>query len=245
MNLIQERTPMRRVGLLCLILSWPLLQGAFAQTQAAPTTVTAPAASFNVNLGESSVALGGPWKFHTGDDLAWAQAAFDDSAWGSLDLTPPPGPGDANIGDSDDIPGWTASGYPGYSGYAWYRLRVNVQGAGRRLSLMMPDHADDAYQVFVNGKEIGSFGTFTDHHVTAYLTVPEQFRLPKGIRNGTITIAIRTWMDSATRFNSPDAGGLHGPPILGYASLIGALNQLDYDEIAHQFVIPSVEWLIL
>jgi hypothetical protein len=236
---------MRRVGLLCLILPWTLLPCAFSQTQPAPAAVTAPAASFSVNLGESSVALDGPWKFHTGDDMAWSQVGFDDSTWRTMDLTPPPGSADETIGDSGDIPGWTASGYPGYSGYAWYRLKVNVQGAGRRLAIKMPEDADDAYQVFVNGKEIGSFGKFTDRHVTAYSTLPEQFRLPKGVRNGTITIAIRTWMDSATPFNGPDAGGLHGPPILGYASLIGALTQLDYDELARQFASSYIEWLIL
>jgi hypothetical protein len=236
---------MRRVGLLCLILPWTLLPCAFSQTQPVPTAVTVPAVSFSVNLGESSVALDGPWKFHTGDDMAWSQVGFDDSTWRTMDLTPPPGSADETIGDSGDIPGWTASGYPGYSGYAWYRLKVNVQGAGRRLAIKMPEDADDAYQVFVNGKEIGSFGKFTDRHVTAYSTLPEQFRLPKGVRNGTITIAIRTWMDSATPFNGPDAGGLHGPPILGYASLIGALTQLDYDELARQFASSYIEWLIL
>jgi hypothetical protein len=236
---------MRRVGLLCLILLGALLPCAVAQTQAAPTAVTAPAAAFSVKLGESSVALDGPWKFRTGDDLAWSQTGFDDSNWGTMDLTPPPGSADETIGDSGDLPGWTASGYPDYSGYAWYRLKVNVQGASRRLAIKMPDQADDAYQVFVNGKQVGSFGKFTDHHVTAYSTLPEEFRLPKGINNGTITIAIRTWMDSATPFSSPDAGGLHGPPILGYASLIGALTQLDYDETAHQFVSSFIEWLIL
>jgi hypothetical protein len=162
-----------------------------------------------------------------------------------MDLTPPPGSADETIGDSGDLPGWTASGYPDYSGYAWYRLKVNVQGAGRRLALKMPDQADDAYEVFVDGKQIGAFGKFTDHHVTAYSTLPEEFRLPKGVRNGTITIAIRTWMDHATPFSSPDAGGLHGPPILGYASLIGALTQLDYDETARQFISSFIEWLIL
>ena len=236
---------MRRAGLLFLILLWNLPYAASAQSHAAPAAVTAPAAPFSINLGESSVALDGPWKFHIGDDMAWSQAGFDDSRWGTMDLTPPPGSADETIGDSGDLPGWTDLGYPNYSGYAWYRLRVNVQGASRRLALKMPDQADDAYQVFVDGKQIGSFGKFTDHHVTAYSTLPEDFRLPKGVGNGTITIAIRTWMDSATPFSSPDAGGLHGPPILGYASLIGALTQLDYDETAHQFVSSFIEWLIL
>jgi len=234
---------MRRAGLLFLILPWALLPTSFAQTPAA--TPAAAAGPYSVNLGESSVALDGPWKFHTGDDPGWSNPALDDSKWGSMDLTPPPGSADETIGDSGDLPGWTASGYPDYSGYAWYRLKVNVQGAGRRLALKMPDQADDAYEVFVDGKQIGAFGKFTDHHVTAYSTLPEEFRLPKGVRNGTITIAIRTWMDHATPFSSPDAGGLHGPPILGYASLIGALTQLDYDETARQFISSFIEWLIL
>ena len=49
-------------------------------------------------LGNSSVALTGPWKFHTGDNMAWAQPGFDDSAWGTMDLTPLPGSVDPNSG---------------------------------------------------------------------------------------------------------------------------------------------------
>jgi hypothetical protein len=236
---------MRRVGLLCLILPWALLPCAFAQTPAAPTTAAAPAAPFSVKLGESSVELDGPWKFHTGDDAAWSAPGFDDSNWGAMDLTPPPGSADDTLGTSGEIPGWTASGYPDYSGFAWYRLKVNVQGANRRLAIKMPDGVDDAYQVFVNGKRIGSFGSFSAHHVTAYSTLPEEFRLPKGVGDGTITIAIRIWMDSATPFNSPDAGGLHGPPVLGYASVIGALTELDYDDTAHYIGSGFVESVIL
>jgi hypothetical protein len=52
-------------------------------------------------------------------------------------------------------------------------------------------------------------------------------------------------MDSATPFNSPDAGGLHGPPVLGYASVIGALVRLDYDDIAHDLGAGFLEMLIL
>jgi len=242
---------MRRAGLLSLILLYALLQTGFCQTprpsaaQTSPINAGVPAEPFSVKLGESSVELDGPWKFHIGDDPAWSSSAFDDSSWGTMNLTPPPGSADETLGTSGEIPGWTASGYPDYSGYAWYRLKVDVQGANRRLAIKMPDGADDAYQVFVNGKLIGSFGSFSAHHVTAYSTLPEQFRLPKDIGDGTITIAIRMWMDSATPFNSPDAGGLHGPPVLGYASVIGALTELDYDDTAHYIGSAVVESLIL
>ena len=255
---------MRRAGLTLLMMLWTVTPGANAGTTSTPgvsvhstpaTTVSAPAAPtlspkpvpppIQVTLGESSIELTGPWKFHTGDNMEWAQTDFDDSAWGKMDLTPPPGSADETLGVSGYLPGWTDLGYPGYSGYAWYRLKVNVQGVNRRLALKMPDQADDAYQVFVNGQQIGSFGKFSAHHVTAYSTLPEEFSLPEGAGNGTIIIAIRMWMDSATLFNSPDAGGLHGPPVLGYASLIGALTRLDYDDNAHDLVSGFVELMIL
>ena len=237
---------MRRVGPMLLILLWSVpLYAQAAPSPAQPTSATTSALPVSVKLGESSIELAGLWKFHIGDNMAWSQTGFDDSSWGAMDLTPPPGSADETLGISGDLPGWTALGYPNYSGFAWYRLRVNVEGASRPLALKMPDEADDAYQVFVNGQQIGSFGKFTAHHVTAYSTLPMDFRLPKDVGNGPITIAIRMWMDSATPFNSPDAGGLHGPPVLGYATVMGALTKLDYDDTAHANASGFVESMIL
>jgi len=204
-----------------------------------------PAAAMHVRLGNAAVELFGPWKFHTGDDLRWAQPDFDDSGWATMDMTPPPGTADATLGNSGYIPGWTDRGYAGYSGYAWYRLTVDVQGADDPLAIKMPDNADDAYQVYVNGKRIGTFGRFTAHGVTAYSTLPRAFPLPEDIRSGKVTIAIRMWMDSATPFNSPDAGGLHEPPVLGHASAIAAQIRLGWDEIAHDVGSGFLEMLIL
>jgi hypothetical protein len=109
----------------------------------------------------------------------------------------------------------------------------------------MPDSFDDAYQVFVNGERIGEFGKFTEHRVTAYSGLPTAFRLAKGIRNGEIVFAIRVWMDSATPFNSPDAGGLRQPPELGYASAISEQVRLDWDDIGHLVGSGFVELLFL
>lgn len=230
---------MRRFGLTFVLLLCSLPICVFAESaviQAGKHDVVSAVEAVPVKLGESSAVLVGPWKFQPGDNPAYAQANFDDSDWASMDLTPSPGTAGA---------GWTKLGYPGYSGFAWYRLRVNVQGASHRLALKMPDQADDAYQVFVNGQLIGEFGKFTQSGVIAFPALPEAFTLPKSVGNGTITIAIRMWMDSATRFISPDAGGLHGPPTLGYASLIRNLIRLDYDDIAHFFGSALVEELIL
>jgi hypothetical protein len=190
----------------------------------------------HVKLGESTVELTGPWKFNTGDDPAWAQQDFNDSSWDDMDLTP---------GASGYLPGWTARGYAGHSGYAWYRLRIDVEGANRSLALKMPDSFDDAYQVFVNGQRLGEFGKFTPNGVTAYNSLPTAFRLPKGVRNGEVSIAIRMWMDSATPFNSPDAGGLREAPLLGYASAISTEVRLDWDDYGHQVGSGFLELLFL
>ena len=39
-----------------------------------------------VALGHSALALMGPWKFHLGDNMAWAQPGYDDSGWENYTL---------------------------------------------------------------------------------------------------------------------------------------------------------------
>ena len=53
------------------------------------------------------------WRFTKGDDPAWAQPEFDDSAWKPIDVGKP----------------WEKAGHEGYDGYGWYRLRVSVPAA--------------------------------------------------------------------------------------------------------------------
>jgi hypothetical protein len=229
---------MLRVRFLLFLLLLPLSAHAAPIVDQPQNATAAPADSVvQVKLGESSVELDGPWKFHVGDDHAWSQPDFDDSSWEEIDLTP-----DSSTGVAL---GWTAHGHRGYSGYAWYRLQVDVEGAKRSLALKMPDSFDDAYQVFVNGQRIGEFGKFKEHGVTAYPGLPTDFRLPKGVRDGKITIAVRVWMDSATPFNSPDAGGLRAPPELGYASAISDQVRLDWAAAGHGVGSGFLEMLVL
>ncbi|HEY6764138.1 MAG TPA: SpoIIE family protein phosphatase [Candidatus Sulfotelmatobacter sp.] len=229
---------MRRVPLLLLLLLLTLSVHASAVADSPQNDKVAPTDPVvHIKLGESTVELAGPWKFHVGDDTAWAQPDFNDSSWEEVDLTP-----DGKTGLSS---GWTARGHKGYSGFAWYRLQVNVEGAKHSLGLKMPYYFDDAYQLFVNGQRIGEFGKFTDHHVTAYAAIPIDFRMPKDVRDGKVTIAIRTWMDSATPFNSADAGGLRAPPELGYASAVSDQLRLDWDDAGHYFGSAFLEMLIL
>jgi hypothetical protein len=222
-----------------------------AEAGKAPASST-PAVSHwaeQVFLGSSTVELNGPWKFHKGDDLQWAQPEFNDSGWASMDLTPPAASFDPFLGTSGFMPGWTDLGDPGYWGYAWYRLKVNVQydpGLSHGgLEIKMPGDVDDAYQVFVNGTQVGEFGRFTKNGVKTYLSLPRAFALPQDVSDGQITVAIRVWMDASTLLTNPDTGGLHGPPILGQAAPIDRMLRLDWDAVNHSQLSRFLELAVL
>ncbi len=108
----------------------------------------------------------------------------------------------------------------------------------------MPDSFDDAYQVFVNGQRVGEFGKFTPQMLLHTAAFQLHFVCPRrsqwqGVDCGT------DWMDSATPFNSPDAGGLREPPELGYASDIASQVRLDWDDQGHLVGSGFLEMLIL
>lgn len=206
------------------------------------------AAQSTVALGRASVQLTGPWKFHTGDEAAWAQPGFGDSSWSTMDLSPPPGSYDPYMGSSGFVPGWTAHGYRGYSGFAWYRLRVNLQDTARGgVAIKMPSDVDDAYQVFANGRFLGQFGNFSGTHVTNYIAQPRAFTLPADLDGGPVTIAIRMWMDPHTALIVPEAGGMHGPPVLGETPVVLAMQRLDWDAVSRSAFseIPEGAMLLL
>lgn len=213
-----------------------LLFAVLLTTQIQALTTTNPPSShvseMTGKIGDSVLLLTGPWKFHPGDNPQWAAPDFNDFAWDDIDLTPPPGSYDPNIGSTGFVPGWTARGYPNLVGYAWYRLRIKVESTGlSSLSLKMPQNVDDAYQIFVNGHLIGQFGKFAPNHVTVYGTQPRAFRLPSGTGGKPMSIAIRMWMSSASPFMAQETGGLHGPPLLGESSAIEAMLRLDWNDV--------------
>jgi hypothetical protein len=165
-----------------------LVCGTLAAAQVAPQSAP-PAQSQSaarITLGQSAVPLFGPWKFTVGDSPIdpktgkplWAEPDFDDSRWETVDLTPKNGAIDPGGGNSGYVPGWTAKGHPGYWGYAWYRIRVQVQARpGQELALAGPADVDDAYQVFENGELTGHFGDFDGRKPKIYYTQPRMFPL--------------------------------------------------------------------
>jgi len=211
---------MRRSCLLLLFAA--LLSGVPALTQSIPAQ---PSIS-TVTLGHSLVPLYGPWKFHIGDNPQWANPNVDDSTWETVDLAPKTGSIDPNAGLQGFVPGWTAKGHPGYSGYAWYRMRVRLTGADGLLALLAPLNVDDSYQFFANGRLIGSFGDFSGSVPTIYSTRPLMFALPASVlrgeasRDNTVDLAFRFYMAPRTLTQLGGPGGMHDAPAIGLADAV-------------------------
>src|SRR5579862_3670848 len=159
---------------LMLVVSLPLL----GCSQNRAPTESSPVVP--IVLGRSVVPLNGPWKFHLGDDSHWSESDFDDCDWETVDLTPEPGAHDGDVGLSGYVPGWTAMGHTGYSGYAWYRIHLRVSGAGDgSLAIAGPAAADDAYQLYFNGRLLGGIGDFSRESSVVYSIQPRIFTLPR------------------------------------------------------------------
>lgn len=101
---------------------------------AAPAAAAAPDNTVSIDLE-------GSWQFMIGDDPGYANPAFDDSGWASIQV-----PGDGTP-------------FVGYDGFAWYRLTFDLpaeaEGTNLVASLGFLDDVDEAY---LNGVLIGSSG---------------------------------------------------------------------------------------
>lgn len=219
-------------------------------------TSSAPVAS-HIRIGDSVVSLNGPWKFTVGDsplDPAthaplWASPGFDDSHWETIDLSPKAGAIDPMGGFGNFTPGWTAKGHPGYWGYAWYRIRVQVESRpGVKLALAGPSDVDDSYQFFDNGVYVGSFGDFSSGDPSVQYSRPMMFELPQSAndRTGEATqvIAFRVWMQPSTLTQGDWVGGFHNAPSLGEAEAVAARHQVLWDSMIRTYLPQPAQFLI-
>ncbi len=141
------------------------------------------------------------WRFNTGDDLAWAQPEFNDSAWEPIEVGKP----------------WEKAGHNGYDGYAWYRLRIRIPKAAsehpyfkhyQKLTLSL-GAVDDVDVTYFNGVEVGRTGSVPDD-VQGHYKTNRRYDVPaKHIRwDAENVIAVRV-------FDSDGDGGMHkGAPTL-------------------------------
>ena len=203
-----------------------------SRAQTIPEKESAPAAAAS---NQTVLVLNGPWKFRTGDDPIWAKPDYDDSAWEEYRIVPShPQPSIAEAVQSDPLPGWQSHGHPGYAGYAWYRLHMQVPAASSSLALLMPQYVDDAYEVYVDGEKIGAFGELDGYHFF-YFSRPLVFPVPAGTLSSDrpLTLAIRFWAKPADGLPSRKnlRGGFRGVPLLGPPALLDIYRRTQLNQM--------------
>lgn len=196
-------------------------------------------------FGSAAAPLNGPWKFHLGDDLNWADPQFDDASWETMDLTPLPGAHDGDVGLTNYTPGWGAHGHRGYTGFAWYRMRVRVADPGAQtLWLAGPALVDHAYQLYVNGHLIGGIGDFSRSPPDVIAIKPRLFALPRNLWTAdgeglSALIAVRVAALKAV--TAPDGGGMQIAPVLGNEVGVRDHYQLQWLQKIEGYVVDSAE----
>ncbi len=119
--------------------------------------------------------LSGIWKHQMGDNPRWADPAFDDSAWPSVQMP-----------DGAIEPG---------SGFSWYRFRVRlpVNMPKEVLALMIGAFGSgQAYEVFWNGQRAGIEGELEGSLMGLLLPRPKAFPVPGNTRGAVIAIRLRS-----------------------------------------------------
>lgn len=201
--------PARLSRLRCVPLIILLAAAVSCRAQPIPSS-----ASISIDgLGKGAVPLVGPWKFHIGDDRAWASPSTDDSAWERV------------RGDRS----WGKQGHARYTGYAWYRIHLFLRpapGVPQQFSLLVP-HVSDVYEVFWNGELIGREGRMPPWPVW-HISQPPQI-LEMGSQQSGV-LAFRIWKAPLFSDDSGELGGFDEAPVIGGAEAIaGARAMVDYE----------------
>jgi hypothetical protein len=182
--------------------------------------------------------LDGPWRFHAGDDPAWASPATDDRAWDRIGLVSNPDIRDGDVGIPGYLDGWHARGHPTLEGYGWYRRKVTLPPQGG-LVLVGPVLVDDAYEIFWDGHPIGGVGRPAGSaNVTS--TRPMLMKLPPSNGASTATLAIRAYMQPGFDRDGR-SGGLRTVPMLASAADGAALYRAEWRRTIAGYVVDAVE----
>jgi phosphoserine phosphatase RsbU/P len=120
------------------------------------------------------------WRFHPGDDAQWASPSFDDSAWPLVHADR----------------SWTSQGFPNYTEYGWYRFTLRLPPRPGLQGLLL-SRIYSGYQVFADGRLIGSKGSTSRTLAPVFAVDPHIFPLPlppgADTNPTSIHIAIRVW----------------------------------------------------
>jgi len=135
--------------------------------------------AFPQNEEWKAVSLKGKWKFSIGDDKSWARPDFNDKSWEEI-YAPS---------------AWEDQGLYGYNGYAWYRKHFFCPASlkGKSLTLNM-GYIDDVDEVYLNGRLLGTSGSFPPAYETAY-NAERKYTVPESLLrlNGDNIISVRVY----------------------------------------------------
>ncbi len=183
--------------------------------QTSGSAAAAPAPLVANGLGRTVISLHGPWEFHPGDNLAWAQPEYDDSGWARIET-----------GKT-----WEEQGFRNLTGFAWYRRRIVLDAGanpGWALALLLPS-VEDAAEVYWNGRLVGSYGKVPPDPVWDGSIWPVGVAiLCPACERGEIALgppesgvlAIRVWKAPHIFFSGPNEGGMTATPQMGSAAAI-------------------------
>ncbi|MFP5237306.1 MAG: SpoIIE family protein phosphatase [Acidobacteriota bacterium] len=149
-------------------------------------------------LGRPEVQLTGPWRYHAGDDPRWAQPGWPDASWQTID---------PDSDDDKDSP---------VAPFAWVRRAVRFERSDPEQKLVLYVKAQDTYEVYWNGRKIGSEGEVPPRFNFPYHEA-RIFELPLGNAQAVSgVIAIRYWCRkpysigmNCGLFSTPYIGELH------------------------------------
>lgn len=153
------------------------------------------------------VDLAGRWRFHPGDQQAWADPAFDDSAW-----------------DRVTVPArWESQGFPDLDGYAWYRTGFELKDPEDGPYVLLLGRIDDVDEVWLDGHRIGGTGDVEDANVAG--DEWERLRaypIPTDLLRGRTahTLAVRV-------FDGLIDGGI-------YAGPVGIIRQGEFERLVEE-----------
>jgi hypothetical protein len=125
------------------------------------------------------VDLTGRWRFEIHDDPRYSDPSYDDSRWETVQVP--------------DL--WENNGFPGYDGYAWYRLEFKIPRSLKDKPLfLMLGTIDDIDRTYLNGVLIGGQGEFPPKVKTAW-NVKRVYRVPpECVRfGGRNVVAVRVY----------------------------------------------------
>jgi len=180
----------RRAALVTTLLGTLVVCAAAQQT-------AGPSPQVVSGLGTGTVALGGLWQFHLGDDMAWAAPGFDDSHWEQIDVSRP----------------WGDQGHWAYSGHAWYRRHIEIKDEPNSIAdvaLYVP-LASCSYEVYWNGRLIGRTDPLPGQSAEGQ-PPPAIYRLGKP---GSGVLAFRAYSPPLDTISPGDGQGLIAVPRVG------------------------------